>query len=196
MVRKLLRALLSLDLEERILNIGSLIALTGVFLPWLSGEWLGDDTITYRGFHFYTAFIGYAIAVLHIVLLLITLIPLLGGPVVIGRRLRDPLRLLLGGQAVILSLAALTVLTKVTFEFTRVQVRYGIYVTLTGSVIAALYSLLKVQQQRKLEPQEEHFRHPEDASLEQQRMENFKEEESLPPTPPPPPLEPEDHNLR
>jgi hypothetical protein len=38
---RMLRNLQSLELEERILNAGAVVAAVSVFLPWMSGEWLG-----------------------------------------------------------------------------------------------------------------------------------------------------------
>ena len=67
--------ILKLELEEQILNGGALIGLIGVFLPWLSGEWLGGDAITYSGFGFYTSFLGFAVFFLLLFILGITVIP-------------------------------------------------------------------------------------------------------------------------
>ena len=35
-----------------------LLAAFGVFLPWMSGDWLGGDSVTYSGFGFYTSYLG------------------------------------------------------------------------------------------------------------------------------------------
>lgn len=185
------RFLHALDLEERILNAAVLFALVSIFFPWLSGEWLGGDPVLYSGFHFFTSFIGIIVFLLHVTLLSITLVPALGGPVFIKRRYREIVRLYLASQTTILVLAALSVLTKVTYE-SRVEIRFGIYFTLVGSLVATLYSFLKWQEQRKQEVQEL-FHHPEDHQPLGERSES-----SLPlppPPPPPPPLEPEEHHL-
>ena len=138
-----------LDLEERILVTGTLIGITGIFFPWISGQWLGGDRVSYGGFGFFTAFIGITIFVLDIFILFMTLSPLTGGPNVFSHKIRDYVRFLTAVQAAILALAALSVLTKVTFEFSRVEIRFGIYTTLIGNVAASLYAFLTMKQQEK-----------------------------------------------
>ena len=112
---RFVRNILKLELEEQILNGGALIGLIGVFLPWLSGEWLGGDAITYSGFGFYTSFLGFAVFFLLLFILGITVIPLAGGPVLIKRRYREFVRFAVALEATLLVLASLSVLTKVTF---------------------------------------------------------------------------------
>ncbi|OGJ56243.1 hypothetical protein A2635_03370 [Candidatus Peribacteria bacterium RIFCSPHIGHO2_01_FULL_51_9] len=138
-----------LDLEERILVVGTLTGLVGVFFPWISGQWLGGDRISYSGFGFFTAFIGTTIFTLDIFILLVTLSPLTGGPNILPRKMRDYVRFLAAVQAAILVIAALSVLTKVTFEFSRVEIRFGIYTALIGNVAASLYAFLTMKQKEK-----------------------------------------------
>ena len=181
----------SLELEEQILDIGAFVALIGVFLPWIGGQILGGENVTYAGFGFYTAFIGIAIALLHLFILLITIIPITGGPVLIRKRYRELVRFICSIQATILVLAALSVLTKVTLAFSRMEIRFGIYVVLIGSLVTVLYSFLRVQEQRRSQVQDI-FYHPEQPSVSKTREENYPK----PPAPPPPPApEPEDHRI-
>lgn len=187
------RALTTLDLEERILNGASLFALISVFMPWFSGEWLGEDFVSYNGFRFFTAFLGSAIFALHLALLAITVVPLLGGPVIVKRRLREFTRLILASQAMILSLAALSVLTTVTYDYTRMEIRFGIYCTFIGSLITAFYAFWRYQEQQRRESHET-FRHPEDSEQETNRAEPAMFAPPAPP--PPPPLQPEEHRIR
>ncbi|MDD4319779.1 MAG: hypothetical protein PHW10_05655 [Candidatus Peribacteraceae bacterium] len=194
MPSRFLRSLTSLDTEEQILNVGSLLALAGVCLPWISGEWPGGDVVQglrYSGFGFFTSSIGFTVFILHLFLLLLTLVPLLGGPVLVRRKNREVVRLLTASAATLLTLAALTVLMRVTFDFTRMEMRFGIYVTLIGSFIAVLYAFLRYQEQRRLQGQEL-FRHPEDAKPVPEEKERY---EVPPPPPPPPPPDPEEHRL-
>ena len=188
---RIIRSLLTLELEEQILNIGVIIGMVGVFLPWLSGEWLGGDSITYSGFGFYTSFLGIGIFLLLLSLLAITVVPLSGGPVLIKKRHKDLVRFCLSLEATILVLAALSVLTKVTFELSRMEVRFGIYICLIGNLVALLYAFLRLQEQRKSQAQEL-FHHPED-----QVLPSAKETYVPPPPPPPPPPAPapEEHRL-
>ncbi len=192
MASRFFRALLLLELEERILNGASLVALISVFLPWLSGEWLGGDSVTYTGIHFYTAFLGIAVLLLHAFILSITIVPLTGRPGFLKKRHKEILRLYASTQATVLVLAALTVLMKVTFEFSRMEVRFGIYVALIGSIVTMIYAFLKYQEQRRMEVQEL-FHHPDDHVDPGNRTEAPLS--APPPPPPPPPLEPEEHHL-
>jgi hypothetical protein len=190
------RALSTLDLEERILGGSSLIALIGVFLPWFSGEWLGSEHINYNGLGFYTSFLGWGVLLINLFPLAVTISPLIGGPVLMRKSLKGPLRLFLALQSTILVLASLSVLTHVTFEFSRMEVRFGIYVTLIGSLVSVLYALLIFQEDRRESPQEV-FQHPEDRSgIPERRDTPVSSVPPPPPPPPPPPLQPEEHHMR
>ncbi|OGJ66048.1 hypothetical protein A3G69_01485 [Candidatus Peribacteria bacterium RIFCSPLOWO2_12_FULL_53_10] len=191
MLSRLFRKLTTLELEEQILNGSAIVSLIGVLLPWMGGEWLGGDNVTYTGLGFYTSFIGLGVFLLQAFILLITIIPLTGGPVLIKRRHREVVRLATTGLSSILILVALSVLTKVTLEFSRMEIRFGIYVTLVGSLVATLYAYLRFQEQRKSSVQEL-FHHPEDSEQVPERNESAP----VPPPPPPPPApEPEEHRL-
>ena len=179
MVKDFIRKTLRMDLEEKILNGGSLLALVCIFFPWLKGEWLGGEVVSYSGLGFYTSFIGLFILLLHVFLLLITLIPLTGGPVLIRKERKDAARLVLSALTVILTLSIWSVLIRFTFEFSRIEVHFGLYGTLIGSIVAALYSFLRLQEQRK-KAAHDFFAHPE-------HDENDVKDSS-------PPSEPEDHN--
>ncbi len=188
----LVRTLSALELEERLLNAGACIALLSVFLPWIGGDWLGGDSVSYSGFNFYTGFLGVAIFLLHLFLVLLTLVPLLGGPALVKKRYRELVRLLVSTQALILVLAVLSVLMRVTFEFTRMEVLFGIYICLAGTILAFAESLQRYVVQRRSQPHAI-FHHPED-----QEPPEVREELRAPPPPPPPPPpapEPEDHRF-
>ncbi len=187
----MLRSLAALDTEEQILAGGSLIALIGVFLPWMSGEWLGGDRVTFSGFGFYTSYLGFIVFFLHLFLLMVAAVPLVGGPVLLRRRHREVTRLVVSAAAALLVLASLSVLMKVTFEFTRMEMRYGIYVSLIGSLVTLLYSFLRFQEFRKLQLQEV-FRHPEDRTPKHEQKETYV---APPPPPPPPPSQPEEFKV-
>ncbi|MBI3331355.1 hypothetical protein HYZ99_00160 [Candidatus Peregrinibacteria bacterium] len=191
MPSRALRNLLKLELEEQILNGGLIVAMVGIFCPWISGEWLGGDTISYSGFSFYTLILGYVIFLLLLGTFLMTAVPLFGGPVFVKRRYREILRLITIGLCTVLVLAALSVLTLVIVEFQRMEVRFGIYLTLIGSLVALFYAFLRFQEQRKSQVQEL-FHHPEDPGVSERK------ESAVPPPPPPPPPPapaPEEHRL-
>jgi len=149
MASKILRKLLALDLEEKILNGASLVAFICVFFPWIGGEWLGGKIITYSGLGFFTSFIGIFILLLHLFLLLITLIPLTGGATIVSRRNKDIVRLWVSVLATILTVSVWSVLTKFTFEFSRLEIHFGLYGTMIASLVTALYSFLLFQEGRR-----------------------------------------------
>ncbi len=127
------------------------------------------------------------------ILLLITLVPLFGGPILLRKRYREVIRLCLAGQSTILLLAALSVLMKVTYEFSRIEIRFGVYFALIGSIVVTIYCFLRWQEDRKAEIHDL-FRHPEDNKVMSERLESTLP--SPPPPPPPPPLEPEESHFR
>ena len=189
MQSRLKRLLTVLDLEERILAGAAFVALVSVFLPWMSGQWLSDESVSYSGVQFFTAYLGIVIALSNIVILFVTIAPALGGSPLLKRRQRETTRVSLAVLSSVLTLAALSVLINVTYDYTRMDIRFGIYATFAGCVVSAFYAFWKLQEFRKNEPQE-HFRHPEESSLPEERREMFV---SPPPPPPPPaPLEPEE----
>lgn len=182
MVSRFYRALRAMELEEQILHAGLVLSVIGVFLPWISGDWFGDDKVLFIGLGFYTAYLGWIILFLSVFQILMTVVPLAGGPNWIPKQHRDILRLVLSGQSFILTTAALSVLFRVSFEFTRMDVRLGIYLTLVGTGVALLESAIRFSAQRKHQSQEV-FRHPEDTPP------STAKEPATPPmaTPPPPP---------
>lgn len=192
MVSPFFRKVLSLELEEKILNAGAFLALVGVFLPWIGGEQLGGTAVSYTGLGFYTSVIGLAVLLLELFILLVTLVPLTGGPVLIRRRAREIVRLLASALTTILILAALSVLIKVTLDMARLEIRFGIYVTIIGSLVALFEAFLKFQEQRKSFVQEL-FHHPEEEAKPADKQEYFQA--PTPPPPPPPPPPPEEHRM-
>jgi hypothetical protein len=189
MANSLIRKISSLELEEQILNAGALIALIGVFFPWVGGEWLGGEAVTYAGFSFYTGFMGIAVFLLELFVLLITVIPLTGGPVLVRKGSKDTVRFLVTAQATILILASLSVLTKTTLEFARMELRFGIYISLIGSLVALLYSFLRYQEKKRKEVHNL-FHHSDENSPPMQRVHSeetsIQQELSISPAPPPP----------
>lgn len=182
-----------LDLEERILASASVFAFISVFFPWMSGQWLSDDAVSYSGVQFFTAYIGIAIAICTLTVFILTVVPAAGGQLPLKRKQRETLRVSLSLLATVLTLAALSVLINVTYDYTRMDIRFGIYGTFAGSVVSAFYSFWKLQEFRKNEPQEV-FHHPETPLPQEERRETFI---SPPPPPPPPPLQPEEYrNVR
>lgn len=184
----------TLDLEDRILATSSCIAFFSVFLPWLSGQQGGsDEIVSYSGFEYFTGYIGATIALCTLIVFLATILPAAGVQFITRRKHREYIKVILGVLAVILTLAALSVLINATYEFSRLNIRFGIYSTFAGSIVCAFYAFWKQQEFIKNAPQEV-FHHPEATIQTEHRRESFI---SPPPPPPPPPLKPEEYkNVR
>lgn len=192
MTNRFSRLLSAVDLEERILNIGALLAIVGVLMPWISGQWGGQDEQVFSGLGFFTSFIGLAVVLLHLTAVAILAFPLLGGRQLVPQGRRHVARFFLTLTASVLILAALSVLTKVTLEFPRMGLRFGIYVSLIGSLISTLYAYLLYREQRRHEVREL-FHHPEDHFRHVPPAAPATTSSATPPPPPPPPLEAEEH---
>ncbi|MBT3835087.1 hypothetical protein HOF56_02455 [Candidatus Peribacteria bacterium] len=193
-----IRSLKRLEIEEKILNIGSTFALIGVFMPWFGGEWFGEVT-TWSGFGFYTSFAGLLIFLSHTFVLALTVLPLLGYQV-IKTSFRDTIRMIVGLECILLVIVVWSVLTNIAFDRAQMEIRFGLYLSLVGSIIVSLYAFLKLQQEKKRNVQE-FFHHPEDgdADIQPIRGEESKNddvgEDIPPPPPPPPPAKPEEPKL-
>lgn len=185
------RFIAGLDVEERILNGAALFAIVSIFLPWFSGGWLGDEIVSFSGFGFYTSFMGWIIFILLLSVIIITFGPLFGMRIFRRQMSRDVCRLCLSSLSSILSIMTLSVLMKVTYDYTSMNIRFGIYCTLIGSVIATFYSVWKMQSHRTNVIQEV-FQHPDDHQPSD--IPDIRQP-SAPPPPPPRPLGPEEHRL-
>ncbi len=161
MSAKFVRKISRLSLEEKILNGGALIVVIGTFFPWISGEWLGGEIASFSGLGFYTAFLGAAVLALNIAILVITLVPLTGGPTLFKSSKRNVVRLSISSVSTILLLGVLSVLTQFTFEFSRMEIRFGIYMTLIGSIVTTLYCFLRLQEHTKRQAREFFHQDPE-----------------------------------
>ncbi|HLD08404.1 MAG TPA: hypothetical protein VJB60_05055 [Candidatus Peribacterales bacterium] len=179
-----LRVLRHLDIEEKILNLGSIVALLGIFVPWFGGDWFGDPA-TWSGFQFYTSFIGLLIFLGHVFILSLTVLPLMGYSLV-KTSLRELLRLIVALESVLLTIVAWSVLTNISFDRSQMEIRFGIYLTLVGSIVTSLYAFLRVQQQRHRSVREL-FHHPDD-TIQPPEHPVERIAADLPPAPPPPSL--------
>jgi len=179
--RNILGRILALEIEEKILNGAAIFAFVSVFFPWVGGEWLGGKTVTFNGLGFFTSFIGLTVLLLQTFILLVTIIPISGGPAVVKKKYTNIVRLLAAALSTLLTVAIWSVLTKFTFEFSRLQIYFGLYGTLVGSLIVSLYSFLRMQEERRTEAKDL-FTHESNLSAEQ----NF----------PPEPEQPENHRYR
>lgn len=144
-----LRKVAGLDLEEKILNIAVICSLFGMFFPWIEGRWLGNELRTHTGFGFYTSFIGLTVFALNAYILAMTLVPLTSGNQLLSKERKEQVRFYCSAAATVLLLGALSVLTKITFDFQGMEVRFGMYLTLFGSIATSLYAYLTLQEKKR-----------------------------------------------
>lgn len=185
MLEKLLRVLRAMEREEKVLHSGVVVCLLGLFIPWLGGQWHGKDQ-QWNGFGFYTGFIGQVVFLLEIFIAAMTLSPLFGGPVIVRQPIRNFVRLELSAVSSILLLTAFTILLRLTSEVSGAEIRFGISISIIGSLLATFYAFLKFDEQRKNEARQT-FVHPHPPPPAPKKPAPDVFDEGRPPPPPPPP---------
>lgn len=194
MFEKLFRVLRSLELEEKVLHAGVGICLVGLFIPWLDGQRYGNSQ-QWNGFGFYTGFMGHAVLILELFIIAMTLSPLLGGPIIVRKISRNFVRMYLCSITSVLLVASFTILLRLTSEVSGAEIRFGIYVSILGSVLSTLYAFLKYDEQRKNEVRQL-FHHPDEQQpVKKKAIDPLMDEDRPPPPPPPSPMPAEDHSL-
>lgn len=194
MFDKILRILRAMELEEKVLHIGAILCLLSLVMPWLGGQWYGN-TQQWNAFGFHTGYIGHEVFFLQIFIIAMTASPMLGGPILVRKSRRNTVRFYLSALCTCLLLSAFTVLLRLTSEASGAEIRFGIYLSIVGSVVTTLYSFLRYQEDVR-EQSQALFRHPDEGSTSTSVKPQPKVEESLPPPPPPPTPPPlEDHYL-
>lgn len=201
MAMQILRKIKGLEFEEKILNGSLLLALVGIFFPWIGGKpsLIDESSRIFTGLGFYTGFIGLMVLGLIVYTLLITIVPLTSHTTLLRKNHKNIVRLSTTTLATILTFAALSVLYKVTFEAPGLEVRFGVYLSLVGNMIATLYAFLSFQEEHRKNVREI-FHHPEDDDLPPPEKLHHKEKMNEVQNPlfqsmePPPPPEPEGHN--
>jgi hypothetical protein len=164
-MRRLLRALKQLEVEEQILCGGALLAAISVFFPWFGGDWFGEQ-VMWNGLQFYTSITGFIVLLSQLFVLVLTILPLFGHELVTPPR-RDLLRFIIGLECMLLLFVVITIFARISFESPRTETRFGVYMSLVGSIVVSLYSFLRMQQRSRREV-EEFFRHEEPKEERQQ----------------------------
>ncbi len=193
MFDKFSRILKGMELEEKVLHTGVLLCLLGLFVPWAGGVWAGE-TQQWNGFGFYTGFIGHLIVLAELFIVAMTLSPLLDGPVIVRKAARNFVRFLLCVIISILLIGCFTILLRLTSQISGLEVRFGIYLSILGSLLATLYAFLKYDEQCKNEVLQL-FYHPDEPQRAKKVDLDLHDEDRPPPPPPPSPMPAEDHSL-
>ena len=189
MFERSFRVLKAMELEEKVLHIGVVLCLTGLFFPWLN-----DSTQQWNGFGYHTGYIGHVTFLLQIVILAVTASPLFGGPIIVRRQNRHSVRLMLSCMALVLLLSAFTVLFRVSNELHGIEIRFGMHLALIGCALTTLYAFLKHQEEKRLQAQAL-FRHPDEPVIKPKPQASAFSDDRPPPPPPPAPPPPEEHAL-
>lgn len=196
MYEKFLRMLRAMELEEKVLHTGVLLCILGLFVPWIGAQW-SENVQQWSGFGFYTGYIGHTVFLLQLYILVITISPLLGGPILVRKARRNFVRLCLSSISSILLVMSFTVLFRLTSQLVGAEIRFGIYFAIVGSGIATLYAFLKYQEEvRSLN--HALFLHPDEQPVSKPKVAAVADsipEDRPPLPPPPPPLPVEDHHL-
>lgn len=197
MPQAFLKKLLALDLEEKILNVGLIAVIAGVMSPWISGRPSIIENVqrTFSGLGYYTSFIGIVALCLAAYTLAITLVPLFGQKPLVRKENRETIRLGTTLVIAVLILAALSVLINITLQSPAMNVRFGIYVSLIGSMVSLLYAFL-INQQCRRDAAKAFFHHPEDREIYAESQHGPTLFTAKPPPVPPPPPPPEEHSSR
>jgi hypothetical protein len=193
MLERFIRIVRIMEIEEKVLHVGVLLCILGLFVPWI-GVPQYTDVNTWNGFGFRTGYIGHVVLLVQLYILVIMVFPLFGGPIVVRKTIRNTVRLLLSGACLILLLSAFTILLRFTSEQSGAEIRFGIYVTIVGSALTTLYAFLQYQEQRKNEARQL-FHHPDEQQPVKKQAPELFDDDRPPPPPPPAPLPPEDHQL-
>ena len=141
MYEKFLRILRAMELEEKVLHVGVLVCILGLFVPWIGGQWSGTVQ-QWSGFGFYTGYVGQTVFLIQVFIIALTVSPLLGGPVLVKKANRNNVRLNLSCICTILLIAAFTVLLRLTSQLSGAEIRFGIYFAIVGSAIYGKDQLL------------------------------------------------------
>lgn len=128
------------SLEEKIIQISLLTSLISCFLPWLTNKSNIYDDATFTALGFNTSYIGYAIILLLSVNIALVLVPTIANKHVISVQHRQYVRFHASLITTILILAILSIYTKMTSESALISIRYGVYITLIGSLISNVYT--------------------------------------------------------
>jgi hypothetical protein len=150
-LRRLKHTLLRLSAEEKVIGIGGLVTILGVFMPWYSVVLSFEKGITESGFSGDLGVIGF-------VVFLMTLLAL---GFLLGDHFRfrlprfgfkkESIILFFSGESAFLLLLVAAVFTKRSLDYTNAEIRFGLYMALLGSLFATFAAFAQLQKLQKKE---------------------------------------------
>jgi hypothetical protein len=180
LLQRLKHTLLRLSIEEKVIGVGALAVIVGLFMPWYSVVLNFNDMATSEsGFSGDLGVIGFVV----FLFMLLGLGFLLAGHF----RFRLPqfgfkkesILLFLSGESAFLLLLAAAIYTKRSLDYTNAELRFGLYVALIGSILATFAAFALLQKIQKKEAKA-FFEHGE---TEPETAEEPQVEEALPEEP-------------
>ena len=177
-LRRLKHTLLRLSAEEKVIGIGGLAAILGVFMPWYSVVLSFEKGITESGFSGDLGVVGF-------VVFLLTLLSL---GFLMGDHLRfhlprfgfkkENVILFFSGESAFLLLLVAAIFTKRSLDYTNAEIRFGLYLALLGSLFATFAAFAQLQKLQKKENKAffEHEEVVEETATESQPEETIPEE--------------------
>lgn len=138
----LLTKINQLPIEEKIINSAYSIAIISVFLPWLAGNSVSGEVITYNGFSFHAGIMGLVSFLLALFCLAIKITPLLFGKQLIRFDRQEYVRFHTTAAMLIIILCALSVYASISWEIERLDIHFGLYLNLASSIVACVYTFL------------------------------------------------------
>jgi hypothetical protein len=157
---------LRLSPEEKVIGAGTLLVIAGLFMPWYSVATSFDEkNVTQGGFSGDMGVVGFIILIMTILAIIVLTAEYLHINLPRLSYTKEQILFFLMGQSAFLVLLSVAIYTKRSLEFTSAELRFGIYVALIGSIIAAFSAFSQMQKLNKKNV-EEFFEHDEEAITE------------------------------
>ncbi len=149
-LRRLKHMFLRLSTEEKVLGIGCLTVLIGTFLPWYSVIFSYEDkNILESGFSGHLGVIGFVIFLLTLLSISFLVADHLSIKLPKFGLKKEWIIMFLTGESAFLILLMVAVNVKRSLEYTNAELRFGLYVSLIGSLISAFAAFSQIQKNQK-----------------------------------------------
>jgi hypothetical protein len=145
--------MIRLPFEEKVIATSSLALLMSCFLPW--SRWMDtlDKTkvINMNALQGLGYILGYCVLILAVFSLILTLADVLEFN--LPKFLNNPKRIYqyIGGQAVFIITIALLIYTQMSIEFSWVEVRFGLYLSLMSAMFITAFGYIFIQKIKEAE---------------------------------------------
>jgi len=145
-LRRLKHTLLRMNLQEKIIGLGSILIMIGSFFPWFSHSNAANNSdITEYGFSGDLGVMGFVIFIMSLLSLLALVSENLRIPFPKLGFQREKILFFFLGQSAFLCLLTMAIYTKQSLDFLEGGLRFGIFIVLAASLFSALaaFNLIK-----------------------------------------------------